>query len=134
MAARWAALDVVAVFGVALALRLGMVLYSHGGMWGNFGYDGSVYYAAADALTFGRMPYQDFVLLHPPGLMLVLVPFALLGRLVGDHAGFVAATCACEVLGAINAVLVVLVSRRAGAGTPGGAARAACSTRCGRAP
>ena len=103
-----------AVFFLALAVRLMTVLFSHGGLWGNYGYDGSVYYAAADAVTFGRMPYQDFVLLHPPALMLALTPFAVLGRLVGDHAGFVAATLSFQVLGALNAALVVGVARKAG--------------------
>jgi alpha-1,2-mannosyltransferase len=103
---------VVVVFGLALAMRVAMVVFSRGGIWGTFGYDGSVYYAAGDALTFGRLPYRDFVLLHPPAVMLALVPFALFGRMVGDHAGYVTANVAFEVLGAVNAALVVLVARR----------------------
>src|SRR6478672_6895191 len=106
--------DALVVFGVALAIRCAMVVFSRGGIWGTFGYDGSVYYAAADALTFGRLPYRDFVLLHPPGVTLALAPFAVFGRMVGDHAGYVAANLAFEVLGAINAALVVLVARRLG--------------------
>ena len=47
----------------------------------DYGYDAGVYYSAADALIHGRTPYRDFLLLHPPGLMLTLTPFAAIGRL-----------------------------------------------------
>jgi alpha-1,2-mannosyltransferase len=104
--------DVLAVFVVALAMRVGMVAFSRGGPWGSFGYDGSVYYSAADALSFGRLPYRDFVLLHPPAVMLALTPFAAFGRVFGDHVGYVVANTAFEVLGAVNAALVVVIARR----------------------
>ena len=102
------------VFVVALAARLSMVLTALGGPGGDFGYDASVYYAAADSLTFGRLPYRDFVLLHPPGIMLALTPFAWLGRLTTDHVGFMAGNLGFTVLGAVNAVLVVRVAKRMG--------------------
>lgn len=108
------------VFAVALATRLSMVLASTGGLGGNFGYDASVYYAAADSLTFGRLPYRDFVLLHPPGITLALAPFAWIGRMTSDHAGFMTAAVAFAVLGAVNAALVVRIARRIG--LPGHAA------------
>lgn len=104
--------DVGMVFALALLVRAGLVLLSRGGPKGNFGYDAGVYYTAADALIHGRLPYQDFTLLHPPGLMLVLTPFAGLGRLTTDHMGFVAANTAFAVLGALNAALVVAVARQ----------------------
>jgi hypothetical protein len=102
------------VFAVALATRLSIVLTSTGGLGGNFGYDASVYYAAADSFTFGRLPYRDFVLLHPPGIMLALTPFAWLGRMTTDHAGFMTAAVAFSVLGAVNAGLVARIARRIG--------------------
>jgi alpha-1,2-mannosyltransferase len=103
----------VVVFAVALLARLAVVVTS-GGFGGNYGYDAGVYYAAGDALIHGRLPYRDFVLLHPPGLMLTLTPFAWLGRMTSDHAGFVVASLAFSALGAVNAVLVVRVARRMG--------------------
>jgi alpha-1,2-mannosyltransferase len=103
----------IAVFALALLARLGVVVAS-GGFGGDYGYDAGVYYAAGDALIHGRLPYRDFVLLHPPGLMLALAPFAWLGRVTTDHAGFVAASVAFSALGAVNAVLVVRVARRMG--------------------
>ena len=103
----------IVVFAAAVAARLGVVLAS-GGFGGNYGYDAGVYYAAGDALVHGWVPYRDFVLLHPPGLMLVLAPFGWLGSLTSDHAGFVTASLAFSALGAVNAVLVVRVARRMG--------------------
>ena len=103
----------LAVFLLALFARLAVVVVS-GGFGGNYGYDAGVYFAASDALIHGRVPYRDFVLLHPPGLMLALTPFSLLGRLTSDHAGFLAASLAFTTLGAVNAVLVVRVARKLG--------------------
>jgi hypothetical protein len=104
-----AALPLLSIFVLAFAVRLALVLRS-GGLSGDYGYDASVYYAAADALTHGRLPYRDFVLLHPPAIMLVLTPFAALGRLATDHTGFIAANLAGTALGALNAVLVIRVA------------------------
>ena len=103
----------LAVFVLAAVARLAVVITS-GGFGGNYGYDAGVYYAASDALVHGRVPYRDFVLLHPPGLMLALAPFAWFGRVTSDHAGFVTASLAFTGLGAVNAVLVVRVARRLG--------------------
>jgi hypothetical protein len=109
--ARWP-VGTALVFGLGLLLRFGLVLASRGGPGGAFDYDASVYYAAADALTHGRLPYRDFVLLHPPGLMLSLTPFAGLGRLTSDHAGFLVGNVAFALLGAVDAALVVQIARR----------------------
>lgn len=103
--------DPALIFAFALLVRLGISFVSPGGFSGNYGYDGPVYYASSDALIHGRVPYADFVLLHPPGLMLFLTPFAFLGRLTSDHAGFITASVAFSVLGALNAGLVVRISR-----------------------
>jgi alpha-1,2-mannosyltransferase len=105
------------IFLVALLARVGAVL-SSGGYSGSLGYDDSVYYAAADALVHGRMPYRDFTLLHPPGIMLALSPFAGLGTATSDRFGFMIANLAFAVLGAVNAVLVVAVARRMGLARP----------------
>lgn len=101
-----------AVFAVAVAARLGMI-YAHGGRLHNVGaYDVGVYYAAGDALIHGRLPYHAFTLVHPPGVVLAVTPFAALGRWTSDHSGFIVATLAWIALGAANAVLVFLVGRR----------------------
>lgn len=110
---RWG-LAVAILFALAFVLRLGLVAASNGGIGGAYNYDPSVYYAAADALVHGRVPYRDFVLLHPPGLMLATAPFAALGAATSDHAGFIVGNVAYELLGAVNALLVVLIARRMG--------------------
>lgn len=102
-----------AVATVAFVVRLVPVLIG-GGLTSYGRYDDGVYYAAADALTFGRVPYRDFALLHPPGLPLVLTPFAWLGRVTSDSVGMAAGRVSFMVLGAVNAVLVALVARRWG--------------------
>jgi alpha-1,2-mannosyltransferase len=106
---------VCAVFLLALIARVGIALHG-GGLLGNYGYDASVYYAASDGLLHGRLPYRDFVLLHPPAMMLALTPFALVGRIFTDHTGFIAANLGFSALGAIDAALVVVVARRMGLG------------------
>jgi len=103
----------LAVAFVAIALREALVARG-GGLHASFGYDTSVYYAAADAFIHGRMPYSDFVLLHPPAIMLVLTPAALLGHFTNDHVGFYSATIGFTILGGVNAALVAWVARRWG--------------------
>jgi len=101
------------LFVLALGARL-LPEILHGGVTGNYGYDASVYYAAADAFVHGRMPYRDFVLLHPPGVMLADAPFAALGSLTSDPLGFAAANTAFAILGALSAVLVSRVAQLLG--------------------
>ena len=69
---------------------------------------------SAAAPLAGRTPYADFVLLHPPGIVVALTPFALLGRLTSDPTGFAVARLAFMGIGALNAVLVALLARRFG--------------------
>lgn len=98
---------------LAFLMRVTPVLI--GGGLGSYGrYDDGVYYAASDALTFGRVPYRDFVLLHPPGILLVLAPFALLGRLTSDPVGMAAGRLAFMGIGALNVVLITALARRWG--------------------
>ena len=98
------------------------LLESGGGLSGLGLYDDGVYFSAAQALVHGRLPYQDFLLLHPPGLLLALSPFAAMGGLIGDAHAFAAARLAFILLGGVNAGLVVVVLRRYGlpAATAGG--------------
>ncbi|WP_158590148.1 glycosyltransferase 87 family protein [Amnibacterium setariae] len=104
---------VLAVGGVAFAARLSIMVRG-GGISGLGAYDDGVYYAAADALVHGRLPYRDFLFLQPPLIAVVTAPFAWLGTLVGDPTGFKIARLAYMLLGACNAVLVAGVLRRWG--------------------
>jgi alpha-1,2-mannosyltransferase len=101
-----------AVIGiVALLARLLPVLRG-GGLGGVLAYDDGVYFGAADSFVFGRLPYRDFVLLHPPGIVLVLAPFAELARWTSDVRGLAVARLAFIFVGAVSAVLVFLIARR----------------------
>lgn len=110
----WRSSSVLLYAGVgALAFVVRLVPLLIGGGLHSYGrYDDGVYYAAADALTFGRVPYRDFVLLHPPGLPLVLTPFAALGRLTTDGTGMAVGRLFFMGVGAANAVLVTVLARR----------------------
>lgn len=98
------------VFLIALAARL-LVPLTSAGFGGFFGHDPATYYADSVALTFGKLPYADYALVHPPVIAFVLQPAAWLGRLTDDHIGFVAGDLMFMVLGALNAVLVIRVAR-----------------------
>lgn len=102
-----------AVFLLAVAARLHPVLQG-GGLHGLANYDDGVHVAAAVALVHGELPYRDFLLLHPPGILVLLVPFAALGLLVGDPDAFAAARLAWMGLGGLNALLVGAVLRPLG--------------------
>jgi len=108
---RWA--PFAAVFAVALSVRLATVVHA-GGLDTVFGYDQGVYYAASASLSFGHVPYSEFRMVHPPGVMLALLPFVELARWIGDVAAMGAARVAWTFLGATNALLVALVARRFG--------------------
>lgn len=101
----------IAVAALAFAMRLFPLLFGGGLRFYN-GYDDGVYYAAADALTFGRMPYRNFLLLHPPGIAVMLVPFAALGRATSDAVGMEVARIFFIGIGALNAVLAAALADR----------------------
>jgi hypothetical protein len=103
---------VMAVLAFWIRYRL---LTSTGGLGGLSKYDDGVYYAAADALVHGRLPYRDFLLLQPPGIALVLAPFAWLGSVTSDPHGVAVARVAFLALGAVNTLLVAAICRRFGA-------------------
>jgi hypothetical protein len=101
-----------AVACVALLARVWMLRGT--GLHSLVGYDSGVYYAAADALVHGRRPYADFLLLHPPGIVLLLSPFAALGSITSDTDGMLVARFAIILLGTLNAVLVTRIGWRFG--------------------
>jgi alpha-1,2-mannosyltransferase len=106
----WLALG---VFAVAFAARLVPVL-GGGGLFALDTYDDGVHYSSALAWVQGRWPYRDFLLLHPPGIVLALAPFAAFGSVTREGLGFAVGRVAWMVLGATTAVLVVLLLRRFG--------------------
>ncbi len=106
----WVALT---VFVVAFTARLVPVLRG-GGLFGLDTYDDSVHYASALALAHGVLPYRDFLLLHPPGVVVALWPFAFFGAATNDSWGFAAARFGWILMGSTTAALIVVVLRGAG--------------------
>lgn len=102
---------VIALFIFAFAVRF-VSLLSAGGLDAVLGYDDGVYYSAATAFNHGLMPYRDFVMVHPPGILVLLSPFTWLGHLNSDSVGFIAARIFFMGIGATSTVLVYLIGRR----------------------
>ncbi len=99
------------IVALAFLVRLVPVLAT-GGLHGDFTYDDGVYFGSAVALVHGRIPYRDFLLLHPPGILYVLAPFAVLGNVTGSATALAIARVAFMALGAVNTGLVMVVARR----------------------
>ena len=104
-------LTAAGVAAVALTVRLTVSLRG-GGLFGVHAYDDGVYFAAASALMAGRLPYRDFLFLHPPGVALALAPFAGMGWLTHDALGLAAARVAWTCIGATNALLASKLGRQ----------------------
>jgi alpha-1,2-mannosyltransferase len=95
---------------VAFFARLFPVLHG-AGLKGVGGYDDGVYFAASEAVVHGRVPYRDFMLLHPPGLVYLLTPFAFLARWLGDADAWAMARIFMMLIGVASAVLVTAILR-----------------------
>jgi len=77
-------------------------------------YDTGVYLAASIHLVSGVVPYRDFVFVQPPGLVVLLSPLGVLGRLFGAHAAFDAGRVLSAVVTALNVSLVAWLVRGRG--------------------
>ncbi len=85
----------------ATVLALGLRLYQisrPGRLLGVTEYDDGVYLGAALRLVHGVLPYRDFVLVQPPGLILLMTPVAALAKWTGTGgamaAGRILTACA----------------------------------------
>jgi alpha-1,2-mannosyltransferase len=101
------------------AVNLAELLKGHlSGFYGsgyNSLYNEGVYYGAATQLVHGVAPYRDFVFVQPPGILLILTPFAFFGRLMHSTAvGLEMALVATKLVVTANvAVIGWLLRRRA---------------------
>jgi hypothetical protein len=77
----------VAVLVVSLALAISQFATNH--LMSAF--DSGVYFAAASQFVAGHLPYHDFVFVQPPGIVVLLWPWAIIGRLFSLPVGFVLA-------------------------------------------
>jgi len=89
---------------LAFGCRLVPVLRSGGFV--SQDYDPAVYYSAAVGLFSGLMPYRDFLLLHPPGILIALQPLAAVGAIAGDPIGMATARVSFMLIGSASTVLI----------------------------
>ncbi len=83
-----------------------------GDLRGMLGYDEGVYFGASSGFVSGLLPYRDFVMVHPPGVLLALAPFAWIAHVTSDADGWAVARVGVMLLGAATSVLVYLTARR----------------------
>jgi hypothetical protein len=77
-------------------------------------YDDGVYFGASLRLLGGALPYRDFVLLHPPGIALLLAPCAALAHAIGTREALAVARCLTVLVAGLNCALVALAVRHRG--------------------
>lgn len=107
---RASAIVYVAVFGTALLMRSWQFIGADS-IAATRDYDDGVYLSSAMSLLHGSSPYADFVMVHPPGITLLLLPFAALAHVTADQAALVAAHLVWIVIGSLTATLVAVLAR-----------------------
>ena len=106
------ALLVIAIMGaVALLIRI-LPFLAPGTILAAGGYDDAVMFNGTLALLAGRLPYADFIYLHPPGSLLTILPFASLAPALSDPGAFAAARIAWILIGTANTLLIGWLLRR----------------------
>jgi hypothetical protein len=88
----------------ALALR-GYQLGRAGHLLGVGEYDDGADFGSAVLLIHGLVPYRNFVIVQPPGITLLMVPFAALSPLVGTDWAIAAAKIATALAGGAAVLL-----------------------------
>jgi alpha-1,2-mannosyltransferase len=83
-------------------------------LFGVVAVDDGVYFGAAVRLIDGVLPYRDFVLLHPPGVEVLLTPIALLSHLIGTRDGLAVARIVTALVTIANVGLVAGLLRQRG--------------------
>jgi alpha-1,2-mannosyltransferase len=98
---------------LGLALRL-LYFAPKGHLLGVTEYDDGVYFGAAVRLVHGVVPYKDFILVQPPGLPLLMTPFAALSRAIGTADGMAIGRLLTALAGAASVPLAGWLVRRRG--------------------
>ncbi|HEY1831505.1 MAG TPA: tetratricopeptide repeat protein [Acidimicrobiales bacterium] len=105
----------VALVLAAYQLSLPSVLFGvHSSATLGTEYDDGVYLGAAIRFVHGVLPYRDFDFVQPPGIVWLMSPIALLGRLLGSRDAMAMARCLTAVIEGLNAGLVAILVRKYG--------------------
>jgi hypothetical protein len=104
---------------IAIAAVLGLALRAFalarpGYLTGFTQYDDGVYIGNSLRLVDGVIPYRDFAMVQPPGVMLLMVPAALLGKALGSMWALSAARLLTVGADTANIVLLGLLARHRG--------------------
>jgi hypothetical protein len=88
----WADIEVsTAAVGLSLVVTAVVLLHQltrPAGLFGLDEYDDGVYFGSALRLVQGHLPYRSFVYPHPPGMTLLMTPFAIVARLASSRTAF----------------------------------------------
>ena len=76
--------------------------------------DVSVYLAGAVRLVHGAVAYRDFVFVQPPGIVVLLSPFALVSNLIGTRGALAVLRICTPLIAGANVVLVGRLVRHRG--------------------
>jgi len=106
----WASLA-VAVIALLICFQQ---LAVDGALFGLDEYDDGVYLGGAIRLAHGAMPYRDFAFPHPPGIPLLYLPLALIGRIGSTRTLLAMARIITAFVAAGNVLLLARLLRRRG--------------------
>ncbi len=98
------------VLALGLAFRV-LPLTQPNYLTGVLEYDDGVHYAAALALLHQQFPYANFAFLHPPGIIVLLAPFAALGQILSQPVAMAAARLTMVAIGLASITLVWRLAR-----------------------
>lgn len=113
----WSPAVVIIIVATSL-LAVGLRLYElsrPGYLFGMLGYDDGAYVGSAIRLFHGWIPYRDFVIVHPPGITLLLTPIAWATSSMGTNTTMAAARLATALASAAGVPLIGLLVRHRGA-------------------
>ena len=77
-------------------------------------YDDGVYFGSAVRFVHGVLPYRDFTMVQPPGIVLLMTPAALLSKVAGTAWGMAAARIMTALASTASVVLTGLIVRHRG--------------------
>jgi Glycosyltransferase family 87 len=104
---------IVAITMLGLALRF-YYLSRPGFLFGVTEYDDGSYVGSAIRLVHGQLPYRDFVFVQPPGITLLMVPVALVAKVIGTAWGMALSRILTVLAGSVGVAAAGLLARHRG--------------------